>query len=115
MDWFSAKRIWQIIAALASLAAAVGTFTLPIFASSDGSRMTAFEVTGSSLVIVTGIPIILTLLPLAFRSRAWVITGYIAALGMIAYTVTGILSVGLLFLPAAILSVIGAFWRADPS
>lgn len=122
MFWFSAKRVWQLIALFLALAAGVSAFFLRIFtvAAQQGAgqtvvRATAYEVAGPSIFAVVAIPIALAALPLFFTGRAWVITGYISALGLIAYTVTGIMSVGLLFLPAAIVAVVGAFLQAPQS
>ena len=120
--WFTAKRIWQFAALFTSLAATAGVFLLPIFtvAAQQGAgqtevRATAFEVAGPSVLVVVAIPLALCALPLFFHRRAWVITGYVSAVGMILYTVTGIMSIGLLFLPAAVLAVIGAFVQPPQS
>lgn len=113
-SWLTTKRIWQLIAFALGLAATACVFFLKIFTTSpelgsEALRQTAYEVAGPSVFFVIGIPLALTVLPLFMRGSAWVITSFIAAVGMILYTVTGIMSIGLLFLPAAIASIVGAF------
>lgn len=116
MNWFNTKRGWQLAALVLALGAAAAAFFAPIFtvAAQQGAgqtevRATAFEVAGPSVFLVVAIPLILAALPLFFRNRPWVLVSYICAVGMIIYTVTGIMSIGLLFLPAAIVAVIGTF------
>jgi|SRR5690625_1981876 len=116
MSWLSAKRVWQLVALLAALAAGVSVFFVRAFTLSapQGAgqaevRATAYEAAGPSIIAVVALPILLAALPLFFRGRAWVITGYVSAVALTAYTVTGIMSVGLFFLPAALIAVVGAF------
>lgn len=122
MVWFERKRIWQLAALALAFAAAIAALLLPMFAvtAQQGAgqtevRATALEVAGPSVFIVVAIPLVLAALPLFGRGRAWVWLSYISAVALIIYTVTGIMSIGLLFLPATIVAVIGAFVQArDP-
>lgn len=110
--YFTAKRIWHLAALLVAAAGAASVFLLEIFADEDG-RATAYDVAGPSVFVVVAIPLVLTALPLLPLRRAWVGLGYVCAVAMIIYTVTGILSIGLLFLPAAITAIIAAFVRPE--
>lgn len=109
---FTTKRIWHLAAFLFAAVGALAVFRLEIFVDSGG-RATAYDVAGPSIFAVIAIPLILTALPVVPLRRAWVGIGYICAVAMIIFTVTGILSVGLLFLPAAITAIIAAFVRPE--
>lgn len=116
MNWFNTKRGWQLASLLLAISAAAAAFLAPIFtvAAQQGAgqtevRATAYEVSGPSVFLVVSIPLLFAALPLLLRNRAWVVVSYICAVGLIIYTVTGIMSIGLFFLPATITAVIGTF------
>ncbi len=116
MHWFNTKRAWQLAALVLAAGAAMAAFLAPIFtvAAQKGAgqteiRATAFEVAGPSVFVVVAIPLALAALPLCFRHRRWVVVSYASAVGLIIYAVTGIMSLGLLFLPATVTAVVGAF------
>ncbi len=116
MHWFNTKRAWQLAPLVLAAGAATAAFLAPIFtvAAQQGAgqtevRATAFEVAGPSVFIVVAIPLVLAALPLCFTRRGWVVVSYASALGLIIYAVTGIMSLGLLFLPATVAAVVGAF------
>ena len=116
MDWLERKRIWQLVAVALAIAAGIAALVAPLFAVTAQQgvvqtqvRATALEVAGPSVYLVVAVPLILAALPLLGRGRPWVWLSYISAVTLIVYTVTGIMSIGLLFLPATIVAVIGAF------
>jgi len=116
MDWLERKRIWQLVAVALAVAASIAALFAPLFAVTAQQgvgqtqvRATALEVAGPSVYLVVAVPLVLAALPLLGRGRTWVWLSYISAVTLIIYTVTGIMSIGLLFLPATIVAVIGAF------
>lgn len=117
MDWLERKRIWQLVAVALAVAASIAALFAPLFAVTAQQgvgqtqvRATALEVAGPSVYLVVAVPLVLASLPLLGRGRrTWVWLSYISAVTLIIYTVTGIMSIGLLFLPTTIVAVIGAF------
>lgn len=119
MNWFSVKRIWQLVALALAIAAAAVALLAPIFAvtAQQGAgqtevRATALQVAGPSVFAVVAIPLVLAVLPLLARGRPWVWLSYVSSVALAIYTITGIMSIGLLFLPATIVAVVGAFVQA---
>lgn len=116
MGWFNRKRGLQLAALVLAIGGGALALSVEIFAitAQQGAgqttvKATAYEAAGPSVLLVLAIPIVLSLLPLFPRERPWVWLSYISAVGIVIFTITGIMSIGLLFLPAAILAVIGAF------
>jgi hypothetical protein len=65
----------------------------------------------SRLAAVLVVPLLLTALPLAGRERESRALRIVSAAGLLAFVVVGAASIGLLFLPSALLMVAAAFTR----
>lgn len=113
-SWLNTKRIWQLVALTLGISAAIAVYTWAIFTTTpelgdQALRQTAYEVAGPTVIYVVAAPLALLAIPLLLRGRAWVVGSFISGVALILYSVTGIMSIGLLFLPATIASVVGAF------
>lgn len=121
MTWFSAKRIWQLITAALAVGGAIATLYAPIIAvvepmgaaQADG-RATALDVLGASAYVAVAIPLACAIVPLFFSGAWWGRLSTIGAGGLILFSVLGIASFGLLFVPATLTGVLTAFLQTPP-
>lgn len=116
MSWLSAKRIWQLVTAALAVAGALATLFAPIIAvteplgaaQADG-RATTLQVLGPTAFVAISIPLACAIVPLFFSGPWWGRLSTIGAGGLILFSVMGISSFGVLFVPAAIAAVLTAF------
>jgi hypothetical protein len=115
--WLSVKRVFQLVALVLALIAAVAALTLPLYAtasSTAGSQVevlgtaTALEVNGPSALVGVALPVLVAAAPLVFPDRLWAPSAVSAALLVIFVVVAGF-SIGLFYLPTALVEVIAAF------
>lgn len=114
--YLSPKRVVQIAALALALTAALMIAVLPMYTemtvSSDGtestSRATVLEVNGLWVLVLIAVPVLLAALPLSARGRAWQPLSITSAALLSACVVLGMVSIGLFFLPAAVVAIVGA-------
>jgi hypothetical protein len=110
------KQRLQIAAlVLAAVAATVVVFVpLATEATSDssGNETTAavslLQSMGPSVFLIVAIPVVIAALPLFSRGRTWVVLSIVSAALLWTFVVLGALSIGVFFMPAAILSLVAA-------
>lgn len=116
MKWFNVKRIWQIAALVLTLAGALAVVFAPLFTTitQEGAgqievRASAFDVDGPAVLWLAAIPVVLAAIPLTLKHRAWVITSYVCALGLILFSVISRATIGMFFFPASLIALVAAF------
>jgi hypothetical protein len=99
----------KLVVAVAFVAAVVGAFVAS-FAPTYSSGASTYDENGSSVFVVVSVPIVLTLIPLLVGNRtARIVCAVVLWLGC----VVAMFSVGIFFIPAAIVLTIAAVVR-DP-
>jgi hypothetical protein len=107
-------RLTEVSFGLAVVAAVI-LLVLPIYAGFEGSRAThatLLEMSGTYALLVVMFPVAVSLLPLLVRKRPLRIT---AALLMGAFALIGSFTIGLFYLPAAIVMFLAAGTHDCPS
>ncbi|UUT35940.1 hypothetical protein [Microbacterium elymi] len=112
----NAARVLQIIGFALTLAAGVALCFLPAFQSvtsdSDGHQatrtQTLLQMQGSAYLLVLVIPVLIAAVPLLLRGRAWRVSSIVAAVLLGVFALVGALSIGVFYLPAAIVEVVAA-------
>lgn len=110
------KRWLQIVALVLVLAAAAALLVLPMYESvttgSDGSEVdstqTLLEVNGPWLLVLLAIPVALAAMPLFAYGRIWAVLSIVSACLLWACVILGGLTIGVFFVPGALLAVIAA-------
>ncbi|MPV48687.1 MULTISPECIES: hypothetical protein [unclassified Pseudactinotalea] len=118
--YLSRRRVVQLVAAGAAVVGAVAACLLPLYAtsstSSTGTEVTesvsAWHAMGPSILVTVAFPVAFALLPLFSRGRWWQRLGFISAALLILFTLAGLLSIGMLFIPATALAAAAMFVRA---
>jgi len=137
LDWWSAKRAWQVVA-FGLVAVASGWLLLgPIYQpetecaggathSSTGELISSWDTcrpprsmlvegvtTGEvpPIAWLVGAPILLAALPLLARGRAWTVLSAASAVCLVAFVVLGGFALGPLFVPGTLCAVVGAMVR----
>lgn len=111
-----AKLRLQIAALAVVITAAIALLVLPtstsVTSSSDGSELTTsqtlLESMGPSVLLILAAPIAMAALPLFSRGRAWVALSIASAVLLWLFVILGLLTIGVFFLPGAILALIAA-------
>jgi hypothetical protein len=112
-------RVCQLVAAVLALAAGAVVAFAPLAreesqtATSSGSTVETrtyplSEDLGLAIVLVVAIPVVITLLPLLVRGRAYPAVSWLAAGSLLVLCVLALFSVGVLYLPAALTLVVAA-------
>lgn len=110
------KRRLQIAAlVLVAVAATVVVFvplSTEVTSDSNGNETTAavslLQSMGPSVLLIVAIPIAISALPLFSRGRSWMVLSIVSAALLWTFAVLGLLSIGVFFIPGAILSLIAA-------
>jgi hypothetical protein len=111
-----AKLRLQIAALAVVITAAIALLVLPtstsVTSSSDGSEVTTSQTLlasmGPSVLLILAAPIAMAALPLFSRGRAWVALSIASAVLLWLFVILGLLTIGVFFLPGAILALIAA-------
>lgn len=123
--YLTTKRVLQLIAVVLVVVANVVLLLVPTYSSAsatssgDSSQVTSttapvetmqtmLQVVGPRLLVVLAIPLAAALLPLWARGRAWIVLSIVSAALLWVFVLLGALSVGLFFLPAALVAVVAA-------
>ncbi|MEL7976469.1 hypothetical protein AAG589_11450 [Isoptericola sp. F-RaC21] len=130
--WWGTKRAWQVVALGLVVAAAGYLLTAPIYQpqsecsggatySSTGELVSEWDtcepatslLAAGDMPYIAGVvaPVLLAVLPLAARGRAWTVLSVLSATCLVVYVMLGGLSVGLFFVPGALCAVVGAVLR----
>lgn len=112
----SGKRVAQVLALGFAVAAAATILVIPSYmvittdsAGRDIASMhTVLEVGGPWFLAVLAIPIVITIVPLLVRGRAWQPVSIVATVLLGVFTLVALLTIGMYFLPALVASVVGA-------
>ncbi|WP_344094646.1 hypothetical protein [Microbacterium deminutum] len=108
---------WLQVAALVLVAAASTVLLLvPTYesatTSSNGTEtvttQSMLEVNGPWLLVVLAAPIVLAVLPVFARGRTWVVLSIVSATLLWVGVILGSLTIGIFFVPGAILALIAA-------
>ncbi len=118
--YLSRRRVVQLTAAAAAVVGAVLACALPLYteATIDATgtetirRLSAWQVMGPSIVLTVALPVAFAILPLFARGRWWQRLGFVSAALLILFTIAGLMSIGLLFIPATALAAVAMFVRA---
>ncbi|MEQ6897056.1 hypothetical protein [Microbacterium sp. KR10-403] len=114
----NAKRALQIVGAVLAAAASIVSGILPSFESvtTDSSghetitTQSLLQVQGPAFLVVLLIPVVVTLIPLFLRGRAWIVASVIVAALLVAFAIAGALSIGGFYLPAAVIETVATFF-----
>ncbi|KHK99488.1 hypothetical protein LK09_02280 [Microbacterium mangrovi] len=116
----------SLIAAILALVAGLVLSVLPLYStassttSSSGGTvrttqtLTVLQVMGGGYLVILLLPAVVAAVPLVLRGRAASIAAVVAAVLVVSFTVLGIMSIGLFYLPAAVFTVIAAALRSAP-
>jgi hypothetical protein len=111
----STSRIFALLALVAAAAGAVFVLFAPTYTTCDSDAAchgdSALAVNGWWIIVVVSVPVVLTLIPVLVHHR---VTRVVAAVVLWLCCVVALLSVGIFFVPAAILMTI-AVTRGDPA
>lgn len=118
--YLSRRRVVQLAAAAAAAVGAVLACLLPLYTETtiDGAgvettrQLSAWEAMGPSIALTVAFPVAFAILPLFARGRWWQRLGFISAALLIVFTLAGLMSIGLLFIPATGLAALAMFVRA---
>ena len=100
--------------ALAALAASALLLVLPAYSGSIGGQArqaSLLDVNGSWALVPLSVPLVLVLIPLAFAKRAVRVA---ACIVLFAFVVAGGFTIGLFYLPAAVLLLLAAVLDPPP-
>lgn len=117
-----AKRRVQFVALVLVVAAGVILLVVPTYmtvtSSSDGPEVTSSQtmlaVVGPWLFVVLLAPVLFAALPLFARGRAWAVLSVVSAILLGGFVLLSLLTIGIFFVPGAVLSVIAACLPARP-
>ncbi|WP_425954993.1 hypothetical protein [Xylanimonas sp. McL0601] len=121
--WLGAKRWWQLAAVALTVVPMVAFLFVPLYAgsssttSSDGvlvtqdTSATLFEVNGPGVLVALLLPVLIAVLPLPFRGRAWAVSSVVSAALLVVFVLLGGFSIGFAYVPAAVCAVVGACLR----
>jgi hypothetical protein len=98
-----------VIAVIGAAAAAFGPLGRSCGVSAVGPErcrgVSTFEIDGAWVLVVVSVPVLVSLLPVVVRHRGWTV---ISAVLLWVCCVVGVFSVGLFFVPAAVLMTVPA-------
>lgn len=120
-DYWTARRVVQIVATAFALAAAFLAAFGPAYSSvtetvdeagqttTQATSATLVEVNGAWVLIVLAVPVLLAAMPLGATGRWWQPLSIASAVLLIIVVVVGSLSIGWFYIPAMIAAIVAVF------
>lgn len=112
----SAKRLLQLAAFALAVAGSAYLAVVPVYSgswtdstgASGTASATLIEVNGTWAIVLLAVPVLITLVPLFARGRAWQVLSIAAAVLLGVVTILGSMTIGVFYMPALIVAIVAA-------